>query len=178
MTSLGWIDATQNFQNIDLENDGLSVNGLPLTQDFDLAVYVKGDRKPTAIYSARLVIEYEGAGGATADVDLAVTELDVQSRVALDATEEVEVNVTNNGPDVASGPSRSPALHPLVTRLSSLRTLPTWPTAPHSRTEWDWTAATGTYTIVNWTATVTSVSGDDSDPSNDTATARTRVARR
>ncbi len=64
LTSLGWIDATQNFQNIDLENDGISVNGLPLTQDFDLAVYVKGDRKPTAIYSARLVIEYEGAGSA------------------------------------------------------------------------------------------------------------------
>ena len=31
-----------------------------MTEDFDLAVYVKGDRKPTAVYDAHLEIEYEG----------------------------------------------------------------------------------------------------------------------
>ncbi len=38
----------------------ISVNGLPLTEDFDLAVYVKGDQKPASIFSAQLVIVYEG----------------------------------------------------------------------------------------------------------------------
>ncbi len=35
-------------------------NGLPMTDDFDLAVYIKGDRKPTAVFDARLEIDYEG----------------------------------------------------------------------------------------------------------------------
>jgi hypothetical protein len=29
-----------------------------MTEDFDLAVYIKGDRKSTALYSAQLVVEY------------------------------------------------------------------------------------------------------------------------
>ena len=33
-----------------------------MTPDFDLAVYVKGDRKSTAVYNAYLEIEYEGEG--------------------------------------------------------------------------------------------------------------------
>ena len=61
LTSLGWIDPEGNGVNIlaDPEVPGLSVNGLPLTKDFDLAVYIKGDRKPTAIFDAQLVIEYD-----------------------------------------------------------------------------------------------------------------------
>ena len=35
-----------------------TTNGLPMTDDFDLAVYVKGDRKATAVYDAQLVIDY------------------------------------------------------------------------------------------------------------------------
>jgi len=60
-TSAGWIDPAGNGFNIlaDPEVPGLSVNGLPLTEDLDLAIYIKGDRKPTAIFSAQLLIEYE-----------------------------------------------------------------------------------------------------------------------
>ncbi len=61
MTSQGWIDVNGNGVNIPAV-PGLSINGLPLTEDFDLAVYIKGDRKPTAIFSARLIIDYEGIG--------------------------------------------------------------------------------------------------------------------
>ena len=45
------------------DDDGrawITNNGLPITNGFDLAVYIKGDRKPTALYNAKLVIEFEG----------------------------------------------------------------------------------------------------------------------
>jgi hypothetical protein len=59
--STGWIDVTQNgFVTVDGTNSGVpyTTNGLPMTDDFDLAVYVKGDRKATAVYDAQLVIDY------------------------------------------------------------------------------------------------------------------------
>ena len=62
-TSKGWVDVTANgFVTIADTVNGipLTTNGLPMTDDFDLAVYIKGDRKPTAVYNARLVISYEG----------------------------------------------------------------------------------------------------------------------
>lgn len=37
----------------------VTVNGAPVSGDFDLSIYVKGDRKPTAIYGARLEIIWE-----------------------------------------------------------------------------------------------------------------------
>ena len=37
----------------------ISAEGVPLTDAFDLALYVKGDKKPLALYDAQLVIEYE-----------------------------------------------------------------------------------------------------------------------
>ena len=61
-TSKGWVDVTQNgFVKIGQTVDGVSVstNGLPMTNDFDLAVYVKGDKKPTSVYSAQLFINIE-----------------------------------------------------------------------------------------------------------------------
>lgn len=64
LSSKGWVDASQNFVNIGVDGsaetgNGISINGLPLTEDFDLAVYVKGDKKPTSLYTATLVIECE-----------------------------------------------------------------------------------------------------------------------
>lgn len=65
LTSHGWIDPAGNGVNIlaDPMVPGLSVNGLPLTDDFDLAVYIKGDRKPTALFDAELIIEFECPDG-------------------------------------------------------------------------------------------------------------------
>ena len=31
-----------------------------MTDDFDLAVYIKGDAKSTAVFNAKLIIEYDG----------------------------------------------------------------------------------------------------------------------
>jgi hypothetical protein len=71
-TTAGWVDASQNVNaivaldengNPVAEDDsepatGTSVNGAPLTPDFDLVVYVKGDKKPTVIYDAQLYVEW------------------------------------------------------------------------------------------------------------------------
>jgi hypothetical protein len=60
-TSDGWMDVLQNgFVTVAGYNNGVpyTTNGLPMSDDFDLAVYVKGDRKATAVYDAQLVIDY------------------------------------------------------------------------------------------------------------------------
>ena len=64
-TSKGWVDVAANefvtVADIDpVSNIPYTTNGLPMTDDFDLAVYIKGDRKPTAVYNAKLIINYEG----------------------------------------------------------------------------------------------------------------------
>ncbi|MGF1761229.1 hypothetical protein L4D76_25560 [Photobacterium sagamiensis] len=63
-TSRGWIDASQNSINLGAnglptEGNGMSINGLPLTDDFDLAVYVKGDKKAVKIFHAELTINWD-----------------------------------------------------------------------------------------------------------------------
>jgi hypothetical protein len=64
-TSKGWVDVDEN-EFVEVAgtdpNSGIpfTTNGLPMTSDFDLAVYVKGDRKSTAVYNAQLFLEYEG----------------------------------------------------------------------------------------------------------------------
>ena len=67
-TSRGWTELPRDelgeplVECQDLGDDSVCVtsNGLLMTDDFDLAVYIKGDRKPTALYSAQLIInEFE-----------------------------------------------------------------------------------------------------------------------
>jgi hypothetical protein len=48
-TSAGW----QNLAGT------VSENGVNLTENFDLAAYIKGDTKPATIYSAELLLDYE-----------------------------------------------------------------------------------------------------------------------
>jgi hypothetical protein len=38
---------------------GVTVNGAPVSKGFDLSIYIKGDRKPTALYNAELVLEWD-----------------------------------------------------------------------------------------------------------------------
>lgn len=54
---------------------GVSVNGLNMTTDFDVAFYVKGDMKPVNLYGAELLMEYEAvpiAGRGTANESVEV----------------------------------------------------------------------------------------------------------
>jgi len=74
-TTAGWIDARANVNAIlgdgdggeipETEATGISVNGAPLTEDFDLVVYVKGDQKETVIYDVQLHVEWDDTPVAT-----------------------------------------------------------------------------------------------------------------
>jgi len=78
-------------------------NGLPMTNGFDLAVYIKGDRKSTAIFDAQLEIEYEGGPVVPPpEVDVALTGLGVQEQVAFNVTVPITVTITNLTPDTAA----------------------------------------------------------------------------
>lgn len=57
-SSQGWVEMNDFVEEGIVP--GVTTNGVPMTEDFDLAVYIKGDRKPTALFSARLVINGEG----------------------------------------------------------------------------------------------------------------------
>jgi len=67
--SNGWVNPTYNEgtviqPGVTLWNTtltGVTVNGAPVSQDFDLSIYIKGDKKPTQLYGAWLYIEYESA---------------------------------------------------------------------------------------------------------------------
>jgi hypothetical protein len=62
-TTNGWFnDGTVVNPDVKIVNKALkavTVNGAPVSQGFDLSIYVKGDRKPTAIYNAELQIEWD-----------------------------------------------------------------------------------------------------------------------
>ena len=57
--SRAWIDYNFNPFIVVDPNTGVSSNGTPMSNDFDLVVYIKGDRKPTVLYSAVLELSYE-----------------------------------------------------------------------------------------------------------------------
>jgi hypothetical protein len=46
------IDPSANIDNV-------TVNGAPVTQGLDLSIYIKGDRKPTTLYNARVEIVWD-----------------------------------------------------------------------------------------------------------------------
>jgi len=180
-TSKGWVDVAANeFVTVVDVVDGIPItsNGLPMTDDFDLAVYVKGDRKSTAVYNARLIIEYEGEVPVpSVDFDLALSELEVPARIELGEDDELEVEVTNNGPASASG---------TVTLTGVSNRGDTWEysasftdlaAGAEFEAEWEWTAPDNRPAKVTWTAEVTADSGEDTNPINDTATAITNVIR-
>lgn len=105
-TTQGWVEINEFVEEGDSpEGYTVTTNGLPMTEDFDLAVYVKGDRKPTALYSARLVVDTdevpsEPPPGITAD-DLSLSNPDAPDAVAIGVTRTVEVQV-NNSAEIAA----------------------------------------------------------------------------
>ena len=178
-TSKGWVDVTANeFVTVVDEVNGIPItsNGLPMTNDFDLAVYVKGDRKSTAVYNARLIIEYEGEVPVPPeDYDLVLSELEVPDRVSLGETEEVEVEVTNDGPAVASGTVTLTGVSNRGDVYEFSADFVDLAAGEEFEVEWDWTAPDGKPSNISWTAVVT---GDgDINPINNTATGSTKVRR-
>ena len=54
----------------------VSVNGLNLTDDFDVALYIKGDIKPATVFSAELLVSYDEITIHDAGTELIGTEAD------------------------------------------------------------------------------------------------------
>ncbi|MCP3870779.1 MAG: hypothetical protein GY703_22335, partial [Gammaproteobacteria bacterium] len=179
-TSKGWVDVTANeFVTVAGEANGVpyTTNGLPMTNDFDLAVYVKGDSKSTAIYNAQLIIEYEGEVPVPPeDFDLELTELEVDDRVTIGDEIEVEVEVTNNGPAAASGTVTVTGVSNRGDTVEFSESFTDLADGEEFEVEWEWTSPDTRPSTISWTATV-STDGGDTNPSNDTATAQTKVRR-
>ena len=178
-TSKGWVDVNENqFVTVADTVNGIPVttNGLPMSNDFDLAVYVKGDRKSTAVFNAKLVIAYEGEDPTTpTDFDLELSELGVPARVLLGQTTQVEVKVTNNGPASATGSVTLTGVSNRGNTVVFTDTITNLASGAQFEAQWDWTAPAGKPATIRWTATVSS-SGDIL-ANNNTATAITKVRR-
>eukprot|EP00977_Amphora_coffeiformis_P012397 scaffold3066_cov178-Amphora_coffeaeformis.AAC.5 len=75
-----------------------------MTNDFDLAVYIKGDRKPTALFSARLELSWEGENPPVEEkADFEITEYGVSQNATLGESVTIYWTVVNNGPLGALG---------------------------------------------------------------------------
>jgi hypothetical protein len=57
--STGWTEIGAQ----ELIQDNITINGVPLTEDLDLAIYLKGEGKPAVVYSAHVFIDYEEVAG-------------------------------------------------------------------------------------------------------------------
>ena len=87
--------------------EAVSPNGLRLTREFDVAVYVKGDRKPLDLYDTELLLSYEeveiaplGAeASAEATDDVAGRTLAGEGENTFIASDEADLFVLNYGTD-------------------------------------------------------------------------------
>lgn len=59
--SSAWVNHEENVALEGISASNVSSDGLQMTEDFDLAVYIKGDKKPTDLYNASLIIDYDVA---------------------------------------------------------------------------------------------------------------------
>lgn len=93
LSPLAWSANWNNFNDLnpydptDTVPDGISyVEGIPLTQDFDLAVFIKGDYKPTVVYNATLLIEYEDPA-VTEQIELCADGIDNDNDLYIDCAD-------------------------------------------------------------------------------------------
>jgi hypothetical protein len=178
-TSKGWVDSALHnpfITVVDTVNGRqITSNGLPMSEDFDLAVYVKGDRKSTAVFNAYLDIAYEGEVVPPPVVDAALSSLvSVPSRVAVEETASIVATVTNTGPDATA------ACEVQVTGVTNRGIgygpydgdCETLPVGQSQSFTFPWTAPSRPGNVT-WTATVTAEG--DTNPANDSATVRTQI---
>jgi len=179
-SSKGWVDVTANeFVTVAGTDPDSGIpyttNGLPMTDDLDLAVYVKGDRKSTAVYNVKVVIEYEGEVPVPpTDVDLALSYLDVPARVLLAESTFVAVDVTNNGPADASGTVTLTGVSNRGEIVEFAADIPYLAAGDTLTESWIWIAPGDKPATMSWAAIVTALE-PDTNPSNDTAAATTKV---
>lgn len=173
-TSRGWVDYNEN-EFIEVEN-GISSNGLPMSEDFDLAVYIKGDSKSTAVYNAQLVLEYEGETDPEPPepeegYDLQVA-LSVAESVVVGTSESVIAYIYNHGADdldenatirVTGVTSNGTSVGIWRENIASLAAESLWGYSFRFRAPYE----AGSEIV--WTAKVTSESDTDTSNNEDTA---------
>jgi hypothetical protein len=155
-------------------------NGMPVTDGFDLVVYVKGDRKSTALYNASLVIEFAGEEPPPEpEFDVALTGLVAPARIGFNTTNPITVTVTNLGPDTASGTMTVVGVDQRPNTGDYLLSADFTGLLAGTSTDivLSWVVGDGPPNglpqIVDWTATV--VASGDTNPANNEATARSQV---
>jgi hypothetical protein len=188
--SNGWISDAANegavanpdvpVQNADL--DAISINGAPLSNDYDLQVYIKGDKKATAIYSATLVVSYEGEDvPPVGNVDVAAVTLNVPDKISaqnpagrikpiLFTVRNVGLDTTDADAEVCGVAEGSGGVIYEQCFYGSVENL--LPGVSHTF-EWSWQAPATPLMVVEWTATASAEYDDNAD--NDTLTDSTIV---
>jgi len=182
-TSKGWVEVNEFVEIVGALADGTPItsNGLPMTEDFDLAVYVKGDAKSTAIFNAQLIIEYEGEEPEPpTGVDLAVSLITVPSKILVGESGTVAVTVANLGADaMIEGATVE------LTGVGNKGATYTYPVANILADDLNAGPVTLNYTfteqqdgsaVIVWTATVTT--DGDVNPLNDSAEATTTIKKK
>lgn len=175
----GWILAAANegqvLSDIVPTNpalEAITVNGAPVSEGFDLSVYVKGDKKATAIYSAKLVGSYEGEEEpGTGDVDVAAVTLSVPDKISaqtpqgrikpvLFTVRNVATDATPVSADVCGVAEGAGGIVYEICFVGDLDEL--LPGASYTF-EWTWTAPDSPLMVVEWTATVMAEGDDNLD---------------
>jgi hypothetical protein len=177
-TSKGWVDADANefievkdTVEVGGEIRKITTLGAPMSDDFDVLLYVKGDRKPAFVYNAQLILEYEGETPTEPDeadmrVQNLVTPLKVSGQTVDSRIKDLVVEVCNDASsDVAADGDISLSGTYLTPGIPSESFTATYsaliPGACTSAT-FVWTAP-DQGTSVDWIAEVT-VTGDVVDP--------------
>jgi len=173
-TSKGWVDFNENGF-IEVNGDGVSSNGLPMSEDFDLAVYIKGDAKSTAVFDAKLVLEYSGEPSVGYDL---LMGLSAPETVRVGAADTVTATTFNLGPDdlgedavvtVTGVTNRGTQIGPFEDTVGALAN------GASVDSSFEFVAPNDRSSSITWTSAVSAAG--DTDPSNNTATALTRVRR-
>ena len=184
-TSKGWVDSAANNEFITIVDEingrQITSNGLPMSDDFDLAVYIKGDRKPTFVYNAQLILEYEGGTEPPVDdveVDLRVASLTVPSKVyPVVRTRDIAVKVCNGSSTPADAAVEVVGVSQVagIPDANFAQTFTPLPAKSCVIQKFSWTAPDDA-TVIDWTAEVTAGTGFvDINPSNNIKTATTEV---
>lgn len=105
--SANWFDYLDiNEEKFDFVDDDFTADGCPLTPDFDLMIYVKGEYSGTDIYDAQLIVEYDDPAAEdpppTDAVDVAITAVNLP-KIRKGETGELVVTLKNELPGIAYG---------------------------------------------------------------------------
>ncbi len=150
-SSRGWVDYRANpFITVDPAT-GVSSNGLPMTDGFDLAVYIKGDRKPTAVYSATLMIN-EDSSPPVGEAEVAISKLKVPRKTFTGSVRKSLLKITNDDTALATAAGIVVVSNDVQGKVFSASFVGLSP-GKTQKIDFSWTAP-NVRTTVNWNASV------------------------